>query len=95
MLKPAYNYLLLKRLDKETGVVTEVDIENTHQRYQIIAINDDWCGWYENGVPITVNYQIGEVVYVQKHAEADTPKELAQRGEALVLASRVMAVEGK
>lgn len=93
MLVPVHNYLLVRRLEKETGVVSEVDVENTHQRYEILAVNPDWCGWYEYGVLHTADYRAGQIIFTQKHAEADSPKELTQRGEALILASRVMAVE--
>lgn len=93
MLTPAYNYLLLKRLEKETGVVTETDVEDTHQRYEILAMSNNVTGHYEYGQFIVAPYGVGEIVYIQKHAEADTPKELLQRGEALVLVSRVMGVE--
>lgn len=94
MLRPAYNYLLLKRLEKESGVVTETDIEDTHQRYEVLAV-PKYQGHYEYGVLVESFYKVGQIVYVQKHAEADSPKELLQRGEALVLISRVMAVEEK
>lgn len=93
MIVPAPNYLLVKRLEAYTGVVTDSDIEDTHQRYEIVAINPDGCYWSDYGLQLEADYKVGQIIYTQKHAEADTPKELADIGQALVMAARVMAVE--
>lgn len=95
MIIPAYNYLLLKRLEKETATVSEVDIENTHQRYEVVGIHPylNQAGHYEYGVFVKSSYRVGQIVYVQKHSDADSTKELINQGLALVMVSRVMAVE--
>jgi co-chaperonin GroES (HSP10) len=89
---PAYDYLLCEKISQDTGVITEVDIEETHQKYKVLEVGP---GKYEFGVYITPEFVAGDVIFVQKHADADNPKALADRDLALIMASRVMAKIGK
>ena len=94
MLNPAYNYLLVKPIVKDTGIVLEDDIEDTHQHFVIVGVADDQ-GYMDGGAKVITKYRVGETIYVQKHADADTPKELENKGMALIQISRVMAWEGE
>jgi len=96
MITPAYNYLLVKKVERDTGVVVDEDIEDTHQKFEVVAVNDEQ-GFYTNGSEfrIKTDYEVGDVIWVQKHADADNPKELERQGLALILIERVMAWEGK
>jgi co-chaperonin GroES (HSP10) len=91
MIKPSTHYLHCKELKKETGVVTESSISDHWQKYEVLNVADP-SGWWEGNLFVESKVKPGDVIYVQKHAEADTPPELKEKGEALVLASRVMSV---
>jgi|GEM_PF-5225712 len=99
MIKPAYNYLLVKKLERDTGLSLAADIEDTHQRFEIIEtpipLMDKHQGYLEYGVLVDTHYDIGQIIYVEKHSEANTPIELEQQGLSLVLISRVIAWEEK
>lgn len=90
-IKPQYDYLVCKKLINDSGVVTENDIEDTHQKYEVLKVG---AGRHYNGVFITPGVAVGSIIYAQKHAEADTPKELLNRDIALIQATRVMAIIG-
>jgi co-chaperonin GroES (HSP10) len=88
-IKPQYDYLLCERISEETGVITENDIEDTHQKYKVLAVGE---GRHEYGVFITPKIKPNNIIFVQKHSEADTPKQLKDRNLALIMSSRVMAI---
>lgn len=89
-LTPAYDYLYCEELKPEVGAITGTDVTEHWQRFKVLAAG---LGRYEYGIFIENHFQAGQVIWVQKHAEADTPPELAQEGKALIQATRVMAVE--
>lgn len=88
-IKPILDYCYGKKVERDTGVVTGSDIRDTHQLYEIMAVGE---GVYEFGLFIKPSVKVGDIVYTQEHAEADTPKELEQKDYALFRASRVMAI---
>jgi co-chaperonin GroES (HSP10) len=88
---PTFGYLLCRRIITDTGVVTDSDVEDTHQIYEVVNAGP---GWYEYGVFIDNPFKTGDQIYTQKHADADNPKPLDQAGYVLLQASRVMAVIG-
>jgi len=96
MITPAYNYLLVKKVERDTGVVVDEDIEDTHQKFEVVAV-PEFQGFYVGGLEhrVETEYKVGDVIWVQKHADADNPKELEQQGLALILIERVMALEVK
>lgn len=87
--EPQLDYLLCEEIKPETGVVTTSDIADHWQKYKVLAAGK---GRYDHGVFIEVSVKPGDIIYVQKHSEADSPPELVQRGQALIMASRVMDV---
>jgi len=91
-MRPYASYVLGKEIKKESAVVTTSNIEDTMQKYEVLAVGE---GHYEFGKLITPDVKIGDIVYVQKHAEADTPQEIKDKGQAIFQASRIMLVEDK
>ena len=91
---PKYDYLLCEEVKDATGAVTQGDIADHWQKYRVLAVGK---GYYvgEQDKWIEPEVAVGDVVWVQKHAEADSPQDLKARGLYLLQASRVMAVEGK
>lgn len=89
MVIPMYDYLLLEKIVADSGVVTDNDVEDTHQLWKVLQVGPGREA-ADGHVPI-IPIEIGDTVWTMKHAEADTPKQLKLRGLALVQASRVMA----
>lgn len=90
MIKPYLDYVLGKEIKTDNGIVSSSDIEDTIQKYEVLAIGN---GRYELGEFIVPEVKPGDIVFVQKHSEADTPKELKEQGLALFMNSRIIAVE--
>lgn len=92
-IKPVLDYCLARKIEHDTGVVTGAERADTHQYFEILAVGE---GRYEYGVLIKPTVKPGDIVWVMKHAaEGDTPPEMYNKGLALFMASRVMAVETK
>jgi len=91
-IKPILDYCLAEKIEKDSGVVVGTDVSDTHQYFKILAVGE---GRYDNdGILIPMPVEVGDIVWIQKHAaEGDTPKELESKGQALFMASRVMAKE--
>lgn len=86
---PQNGYMLVEKIERETGVATGSDVEDTHQLWKVLAVSDGyWKGsqFIENDA-----VEPGVVVYTMKHAEADTPKELKDRDQAVIHLNRVIA----
>ena len=86
---PKFDYLLCKEAKDDTGVVTTADVADHWQKYEVLAVGPGRVN--DEGRLLPVDVKVGEVVYVQKHAEADTPPDLKEKGYYLIMASRVMA----
>jgi len=89
-LTPVLDYLLCKEIRPDSAVVSSADIQDNWQHYEVVAVGP---GRYEYGTFIKPSVKAGDKIYTQKHAEADSPKELKDQGYALIMFSRVMAVE--
>lgn len=89
-IAPKFDYLLCEEVKDESGVVTTTDVADHWQKYRVLAVG---TGRYDNGTFVPTTTDVGDIVYVQKHAEADTPEDLRQNGKYLIMESRVMAVE--
>lgn len=85
---PEYDYLLCKEVKDETGVITESNVADHWQRYQVLAVGK---GRYADGSFIKPTVQANDIVYVQRHSEADSPDDLKAKGLYLIQATRVMA----
>lgn len=89
---PILDYMFCKEVRPDTAAVSGADVQDHWQHYEVIAVGE---GRHEHGVLIKPSVEVGDIIYVQKHSEADTPKELKDKGYALIMASRVMAKETK
>lgn len=89
MWTPKFDYLLCKEVKEATGVVTQGDIADHWQKFEVIAVGK---GRYQDGVFIETESKPGDLILVQKHAEADTPEDLKNQDLYLIMESRVMAV---
>jgi co-chaperonin GroES (HSP10) len=90
---PYNDYILGKKVERDTGVVSGTDTKekDTHQKYEVLEAGEGRTT--ETGAFVSVNVKPGDVVFVQKHADADTPQELKDKDQALFMASRIMYVE--
>ena len=90
MIQPILDYCLAKKVMKDSGAVYSTDVTETHQYYEIIAIGE---GRYDSdGIPVPMPVKVGDIVWVQKHAEADTPKDLESLGLCFFMATRIMGI---
>lgn len=90
MIKPLYDYILAEEVVEDSGVVTTTDVSDTKQKYKVLAVGE---GRYYGEHFEEPKVKPGDIVMVQKHAaEGDTPVALYQKGQALFMASRVMAI---
>jgi co-chaperonin GroES (HSP10) len=91
-MKPLYDWVLAKKIENESVVITGADIEDSPQKFEVLAVGP---GKYESGKFAEVPPEIkpGAIVWLQKHASADTPDELKAKGEYLFMASRIIGVE--
>ena len=92
-MRPYQSYILGKEIKKQSAVVTTTSVEETMQKYEVLEVGPG--AYTSDGFFVEPSVKKGDVVYIQKHAEADTPEELKEKGHALFLDSRIMAVEGK
>lgn len=90
-ITPKFDYLLCEEVKEATGAVTPGDIADHWQKYKVLAAGK---GRFDRGVFVEVETEVGDLILVQKHAEADTPEELKTKGLYLIMDSRVMAVVG-
>lgn len=92
-MQPILDYVYAKVIDVDTGVVSQTDTTDTKQYYEVISVGP---GRHEFGKLISPSVREGDKVIVQKHAaEGDTPPDLLNKGYALFMASRVMAIQGE
>lgn len=91
-IKPVYDYVLARKVEHDSGVITSSDVRDTHQLFEIVAMGEGRKN--DKGELIEIPAKVGDKVWVQKHAaEGDTPKELEVKGLFLFLGSRIMAIE--
>lgn len=92
MIKPLYDYVLGEEVLEDSGVVTTTNVSDTKQKYKVLAVGE---GRYYGEHFEEPKVNPGDIVIIQKHsAEGDTPPELYQKGQALFMATRIMAIEG-
>lgn len=87
---PDFDYLVCEEVKDATGVVTTTDVADHWQKFRVLAAGP---GRVMDGVFVAVETKVGDVIYVQKHAEADTPDDLRARGLYLIMNSRKMSTE--
>lgn len=93
MLKPQYDYILCEEIKPDSGVVTGAEVGDHWQKYKVLAVGPGRQSQEGKIVHVPVAIKKGAIIYTQAHSEADTPPELKKINQALIMASRVMAVE--
>lgn len=89
-MQPYRSYVLGEEIKKESAIVTTVDNAFTRQYFKVLAVGP---GQYEFGVLVRPDVSVGDIVIINKHAaEGDSPQELLDKGQALFLESRIMAI---
>jgi len=92
-MEPILDYVYGKEIPIDSGVVSQNETSDTRQYYEVISVGP---GRYEHGKLIRPSVREGDTVIIQKHAaEGDTPPDMLNRGYALFMASRCMAVRGE
>lgn len=94
MIKPVLDYVLAEEIKPDSGVVTGAEITDHWQKYKVLAVGEGRHS-EQTGELIPVPCKVGDIVWTQKHAEADTPPELVKLNQALFMASRIMGVESE
>lgn len=90
MLKPVLDYVHGRVIDSSSAIFVPTGTADTVQRFEVLAVGP---GKYEFGTFIEPPVKVGDKVIIQKQAaEGDTPADLYNKGEALFMASRIMAV---
>jgi co-chaperonin GroES (HSP10) len=92
-LKPLKDYVLVDVIQEDTGVVKSNDIRDSlflGRKGKVLAVGP---GIYENGVFVRTTARVGQIVYWEEAAEANTPEELRKLDQALVKEARLIAVE--
>ena len=87
---PKQDFMLCEPVITESAAVSSTDIQDTHQKFKVLDVGKG--AWYDN-VFVEPEVTVGDIVIVMKHADADTPRELEERGLYLIKATRVIAVE--
>jgi co-chaperonin GroES (HSP10) len=91
-IAPQGDYLLCEQVKEETGVITQSNNAASWQKFKVVATGDGYYNeQFDRTIPPTV--EPGDVIYVQQHADADTPDDLRAKGLYLLQGSRIMAVE--
>ena len=88
--EPQYDYVLGRIVEKDTGVVSQQQLSDTQQKFEVLAVGPGRPS--ETGFILKPSVKKGDIVLVQKHADADTPQEILEKGQALFMASRITAV---
>lgn len=89
---PKQDYLLVETMERETGVVKTRDIRDRKPKGRVLAVGP---GVWDHGKFIPTTTEVGEVVYYEEAAEANTPDVLRDMSpeQYLVKESRVVAAE--
>lgn len=87
---PKQDYLLVQIIEDETGVVKTEDIRDRKPKGKVLAVGP---GAWDHGVFIATTTKVGEVVYFEEAAEANTPEVLKRKEQYLVKEARVVAAE--
>ena len=87
---PMQDYLLVEVYERDSSVVKTEDIRDSKQKGKVLAVGP---GTYEFGVFVKPAAQIGDVIYWEEAAEANTPAEIKDKQRALIKSARVIAKE--
>jgi co-chaperonin GroES (HSP10) len=91
-IQPKHDYLLVEVLENETGVVKTEDIRDTKQKGRVLAVGPGTHNEH-SGVFVPTATEVGEIVYWEEAAEANTPAYFKNRDLYLVKEARLIACE--
>lgn len=89
-IQPKQDYLLIKWLETDTGIVKTEDIRDSKQKGEVLAVGP---GVWIDGVFVKNRTEVGEIVYWEEAAEANTPPWLKNKDLFLVKEARLTAGE--
>lgn len=92
-IKPKNDYILVEVLEEDSGVVTSTEptFNERPQKGRVVALGDGYNP--DINEKIEMDLEVGQVVYWQGGAGADTPPNIDSQGLALVRYIRLMGVE--
>lgn len=91
-LKPKHDYLLVEVIEITTGVVKTEDVRDSKQKGRVLAVGPGTANEH-NGVFVPNETKVGDVVYWEEGAEANTPPHLKSRDIYLIKEARLTAGE--
>jgi co-chaperonin GroES (HSP10) len=89
-IQPKQDYLLVEVIEEETGVVKTEDPRDTKQKGKVLAVGP---GAWQAGFFIATTTDVGEIVYWEEAAEANTPVRLKDKNIYLIKEARLIAAE--
>lgn len=96
-LKPMHDYLLIEVLKPESTIIKSGDIRDSlflGRKGKVVAVGPGV--WNQAGTElIKPSAKVGDIVYWEEAAEANTPEELRKDRLALMKDARLMAKETK
>jgi len=91
MIQPLLDYILVDIIKPDTGVISAYDSAETNQYGKVIAVGE---GVYEFGQFVVPKVEVGDLVYFEAFADGtNVPKDIRDKGQALIKAARIMAVQ--
>lgn len=107
MVTPVADYVLVQVIKRKSSdvVITTSDISDTEQQGKVLAISKYIDDKYIEtdtvhastliGLNSFKDLSVGDIVYFQKHADADTPEDLKKEDLLLIKFNRIMAIKEK
>jgi co-chaperonin GroES (HSP10) len=91
-LQPKHDYLVVEVIEITSAVVKTEDIRDSKQKGRVLAVGPGTTNEH-NGVFIKNTSEVGDVVYWEEGAEANTPPHLKSRDIYLIKEARLIAGE--
>jgi co-chaperonin GroES (HSP10) len=90
-ITPLRDYILVEVLDEASAVVKTQDARDTRQKGKVLAVGPGLYTAY--GIFVKPAVEIGDVVYWEEAAEANTPGAVRNIDQFLIKADRLIAKE--
>jgi co-chaperonin GroES (HSP10) len=90
MIKPKQDYLLVEVIEVNTGIIKSEDARDSKQKGTVLAVGP---GVWQDGKYHANTTEVGEVVYWEEAAEANTPPHLKSKNLYLIKEARLIAAE--
>jgi co-chaperonin GroES (HSP10) len=91
-LIPKHDYLVVEVIETNFGVIKTEDVRDSKQKGRVLAVGPGTANEH-NGVFIPTQTKVGEIVYWEEGAEANTPPHLKSRNIYLIKEARLIAGE--